>query len=73
MNIQISFVHRPPALLYAPYSGRPTENHRVLHSHNNVCELVFVNVGEGCYILNRGAAIPFIPGISCSAISRGSS
>ena len=62
MNTQISFVHRPPALLYAALQ-RATDPkiNRVLHSHNNVCELVFVNVGEGCYILN-GRSYPIYPG-----------
>ena len=62
MNTQISFVHRPPALLYAALQRETDPKiNRVLHSHNNVCELVFVNVGEGCYILN-GRSYPIYPG-----------
>ena len=42
MNTQISFVHRPPALLYAALQ-RATDPkiNRVLHSHNNVCVLIY--------------------------------
>lgn len=62
MNSQVSFVHRQPSLLYATLqrADDPKIN-RVLHSHDKVCELVFVNAGEGNYIVN-GCSYPIYPG-----------
>lgn len=62
MNAQIAFAHRQPSLLYATLqrADDPKIN-RVLHSHDKVCELVFVNAGEGYYILN-GCSYPIYPG-----------
>ena len=62
MNAQVSFVRRQPSLLYATLqrADDPKIN-RVLHSHDNVSEMVFVNVGEGYYILN-GCSYPIYPG-----------
>lgn len=62
MNPQVSYVHRQPSLLYATLqrADDPKIN-RVLHSHDKVCELVFVNVGEGYYIVN-GCSYPIYPG-----------
>lgn len=34
---------------------------RVLHSHNHVCELIFVFAGEGAYLVN-GCSHPIYPG-----------
>ncbi len=62
MNAPVSFVHRQPSLLYATLqrADDPKIN-RVLHSHDNVCELLFVNTGEGYYIVN-GSSYPIYPG-----------
>lgn len=62
MDAQISYVHRQPSLLYAALqrADDPKIN-RVLHSHDKICELVFVNAGEGYYILN-GCSYPIYPG-----------
>lgn len=62
MDDQTLFVHRPPTLLYAAQrrAGEP-RFHRVLHAHNDVCELVFVYEGEGFYIVN-GRRFPVCPG-----------
>lgn len=62
MDAQISYAHRQPSLLYAALqrADDPKIN-RVLHSHDKICELVFVNAGEGYYILN-GCSYPIYPG-----------
>lgn len=62
MNAHTSFAHRQPTLLYATLQREEDPKiNRVLHSHSHVCELVFVNAGEGYYILN-GRSSPIYPG-----------
>ncbi len=59
----MSFVHnRQPSLLYiTPQRTDDPKINRVLHVHKSVCELVFVNAGEGTYRIN-GISYPIFPG-----------
>lgn len=63
MPSQLSYVHnRQPSLLYiTPQRTVDPKVNRVLHSHDSVCELVFVNAGEGTYLIN-GISYPIFPG-----------
>ncbi len=63
MPNQIPFVpNRPPTLLYiTPQQANGPKVNRVLHSHDSVCELLFVNAGEGTYLIN-GINYPIFPG-----------
>lgn len=63
MAAQVSFVHnRQPSLLYVtPQRTDDPKINRVLHAHKSVCELVFVNAGEGTYRIN-GISYPIFPG-----------
>ncbi len=63
MPNQIPFVpNRPPTLLYiTPQQANGPKVNRVLHSHDSVCGLLFVNAGEGTYLIN-GINYPIFPG-----------
>lgn len=63
MPIQALFAHnRQPSLLYiTPQRTDAPKINRVLHSHDSLCELVFVNAGEGSYLIN-GISCPIFPG-----------
>lgn len=63
MPVQTMFTHnRQPSLLYiTPQRTDDPKINRVLHSHDSVCELVFVNAGEGSYLIN-GVICPIFPG-----------
>lgn len=63
MAVPAAFVQdRPPSLLYVTLQRADDRRvNRVLHSHNSVCELIFVCSGEGTYTIN-GCSHPVCPG-----------